>query len=130
MDQEEIFAHPAIHEQCVSGVYKDLSEFNHKNTNNLVKKLRRRTEQTFFQSGNVNSRQAYEKMLSPASHQGDADQKHSECHRSPVRTATPTRASNRGRSGRAEQSPCTRLGGMQAGASTEGSLRVSRRMKS
>lgn len=38
MDQEEIFAHPAIDEQCVSGVYKDLSEFNHKNTNNLVKK--------------------------------------------------------------------------------------------
>lgn len=36
--QEEISADPATDEQCVSGVYKDLSELNHKNTNNLVKK--------------------------------------------------------------------------------------------
>ena len=45
----------------------------------------RRTEQTFFQTGNAGGQQAREKMLNTANHQGSANQNHNElsphtCH--------------------------------------------------
>ena len=38
----------------------------------------RRTEQTFFQTGNAGGQQAREKMLNTANHQGSANQNHNE----------------------------------------------------
>ena len=38
----------------------------------------RRTEQTFFQRGNADGQQAYEKMLNITSHHGNANQNHNE----------------------------------------------------
>ena len=36
----------------------------------------RRTEQTFFQTGNTDGQQAHEKMLNISNHQGNANQNH------------------------------------------------------
>ena len=38
----------------------------------------RRTEQTFFQKGNADGRQAHEKMFNTANHQGNEGQNHNE----------------------------------------------------
>ena len=52
----------------------------------------RRTEQTFFQRGNVDGQQAHEKMLNIGSHQGNANQNHNEI--SPVRMAIIKKTTN------------------------------------
>ena len=45
----EVFANDIADKGLVSKIYKELTQFNTQNTNNSVKKMGRRHEQTLFQ---------------------------------------------------------------------------------
>ena len=58
--------------------HKWLIQLNLQKTNNPVKNMGRRNEQTFFQRRYAGGQQIYEKMLNIVSHQGNANENHNE----------------------------------------------------
>ena len=68
IEWEKIFANDITDKELIYNIYKQLIQFNIKKTKCL--KMGRKTEQTFFQRGNADGQQVYEKMLNTANHEG------------------------------------------------------------
>ena len=73
--EEKIFASDKTNKRLISNMYKHL---NIKKTNIWIKKMGKRTRQTFFQMGNAYGRQAHEEILNITSCQGNTNQNRNE----------------------------------------------------
>ena len=62
----------------ISKVYKTLIQLQSRKPSNLIKKMDRRSEKTFFQGRLTDGQQAHEKMISIINHQGNENQNSSE----------------------------------------------------
>ena len=68
IEWEKIIENDITDKELTHNIYKQLIQFNIKKTKCL--KMGRKTEQTFFQRGNADGQQVYEKMLNTANYEG------------------------------------------------------------
>ena len=73
---EKLFETDMTNKGLISNTYKQLIQFNIKNTNNQLK-MGRRSERIFFQRGNADGQRIQEEALNIAN-QGNANQNHNE----------------------------------------------------
>ena len=66
-------------DKCVvTKIYEQLIQLNIKKTNNPIKKMSRRSKETFLQRIHTDSQQAHEKMPNIVNYQRNANQKYNE----------------------------------------------------
>ena len=75
---EKIFANDVTDERLISKIYKQFIQLNIKKTKNAIKKMSRRSKQTFLQRRHIDGRKAHEKMLNITNYQRNANQNYNE----------------------------------------------------
>ena len=62
----------------ISKIYKELTQFNSKETNNPTLKMGKGPKQTFLKGRHKIDQQVHEKVLNITNHQGNENQRHNE----------------------------------------------------
>ena len=94
MEWEKIFTNDMTNKGLIPNIYKQLIRLKIKKTNNLIKKMGRRPEETFSQRRHIDAQQAHEKMLNIINHQTNANQTTMRYHLTPTRMAVIKKTTN------------------------------------